>query len=416
MRLFIPAPTARGWILVFLALASFAVTMVNANPSTALVAALFAGALGASFIFAVTSVSGLRVFREPSDDGCCGSRMALPLLVRNIAWRPRQSVIVRERMPFVSQDAYTDFAVGPLAANEERRVERSVPLHRRGTYMLNEVWLVGGDSMGIFKASRKFELPTELVIYPASVRISQIPLDLRDHSRVFHNGRPLGVSGQGQEIFGLRDYRTGDPFRLIHWKASARRRKIVTKEFEANAVSSIVILLDSEARAVGEDALDNNFEFIISLAATLAGHLAGVYCNITFISGSCGDGGMYLSGTAYSVCRRIQRELADINACGTCVADLLEANYHVFQPGSLLYCLSMTCSDRESRMLGELADRGVEVRSIYAPKRLFPSDAEARLKAGGLDTEGSFFLDNTNLVSRVVFSGMDMEDALACTG
>ncbi len=399
-----------------LSFASFAVTMVNANPSTALVAALFAGALVSGFVFSITSVSGLRVSREPSGEGSCGSRMNLPLLVRNIARCPRQSVIVRERMPFAVQGAYTDFTVDSLAAGEERTVERSVPLRRRGTYMLNEVWLVGGDSMGIFKAVRRFELPEELVVYPASVRISQIPLDLRQHSRVFHNGRPLGVSGQGQEIFGLRDYRTGDPFRLIHWKASARRRKIVTKEFEANAVSSIAIILDTEARTVGDDATESNFEYIISLAATLAGHLAVAYCNVTFISGPCGEGGIYESGTAYSVCRRIMRELVDIEPCGTSIADLLEANSHVFQPGSLLYCLSMTCVEREVQMLSELSDRGVEVRSIYAPKRLFPRNAGIRREAVAMHAAASALLpEHVAPVPKVVFSGMGMEDALSCT-
>src|SRR5204862_2682314 len=39
--------------------------------------------------------------------------------------------------------------------------------------------------------------------------------------------------GSGSELLDLRDYRPGDPPKRIAWKASARKGKLITREFES---------------------------------------------------------------------------------------------------------------------------------------------------------------------------------------
>ncbi|MCE9564834.1 MAG: DUF58 domain-containing protein [Planctomycetes bacterium] len=51
--------------------------------------------------------------------------------------------------------------------------------------------------------------------------------------------------GSGSELLDLRDYRPGDPPKMIAWKASARRDRLITKEFENDVPVRAVLFLDT---------------------------------------------------------------------------------------------------------------------------------------------------------------------------
>jgi uncharacterized protein (DUF58 family) len=51
--------------------------------------------------------------------------------------------------------------------------------------------------------------------------------------------------GTGSELLDLRDYRPGDPPKMIAWKPSARRDKLITKEYESDVPVRCVLFLDT---------------------------------------------------------------------------------------------------------------------------------------------------------------------------
>ena len=58
--------------------------------------------------------------------------------------------------------------------------------------------------------------------------------------------------GSGSELLELRDYRPGDPPKMIAWKVSARRDKLITKEYESDVpVRSVLFLDTSESMRLG---------------------------------------------------------------------------------------------------------------------------------------------------------------------
>ena len=75
--------------------------------------------------------------------------------------------------------------------------------------------------------------------------------------------------GSGSELLDLRDYRPGDPPKMIAWKASARRDRLITKEFESDVPVRCVLFLDaSDGARVGPPGT--------SAVVRLAGVAAGV--------------------------------------------------------------------------------------------------------------------------------------------
>src|SRR5262249_35590263 len=51
--------------------------------------------------------------------------------------------------------------------------------------------------------------------------------------------------GSGSELLDLRDYMPGDPPKTIAWKVSARRDKLITKEFESEVPLRCTLFVDA---------------------------------------------------------------------------------------------------------------------------------------------------------------------------
>ena len=46
------------------------------------------------------------------------------------------------------------------------------------------------------------------------------------------------------ELFGVREYRAGDPLRRIHWRSSARLGELVVREYEPPGVQTVGVFCD----------------------------------------------------------------------------------------------------------------------------------------------------------------------------
>ena len=112
----------------------------------------------------------------------------------------------------------------------------------RGLYTLGPLTVTATDPFGFFKFSKTFGSESSLLIYPYTPEItyfntpsSNLPGEGHFRKRS-HNITP--------NIFGLRDYVSGDAFNRIHWPSTARKGRTIVKEFEIDPSSEIWLLLD----------------------------------------------------------------------------------------------------------------------------------------------------------------------------
>lgn len=93
-------------------------------------------------------------------------------------------------------------------------------------------------------------LPSELVVGPA-VLVHDGPIEGiqsgNDGDQVAH--RP----GDGDMVRGAREYRSGDPVRLLHWAASAKRGQPMVKELERDPVAALVVSVDLSGPPADQD-------------------------------------------------------------------------------------------------------------------------------------------------------------------
>ena len=97
---------------------------------------------------------------------------------------------------------------------------------------------------GIVERRVTIPLPSEIVVYPRIGQLTRRWFQLQRQASENRLGKRHDRSSQQEEYHGLRDYRSGDSPRWIHWRTSARRGELMVKEFEQQNEQDLAILID----------------------------------------------------------------------------------------------------------------------------------------------------------------------------
>lgn len=117
---------------------------------------------------------------------------------------------------------------------------------------------------GFLKKLIGSELKREVLVWPASVAYQRFPLaSWHQPGHVERAAR----AGQGGDLFALRAYARGDSQRQVHWKASARLRRLMVRQQAAETQTGFSMWVRTP---VGEWSRPEQFELMCGLAATLA--------------------------------------------------------------------------------------------------------------------------------------------------
>ena len=369
--MFFPRPTLGGIIFLLLSCAAAGVAFMNVGLMTALCASLLAGIWLGSFLLAQFSSLKIKIERLSAADVPGNSTAILPLRITNTAIFYRNVMVIREKVGFSLKKTLLS-AVPALAPGESYVLNRSVHADRRGHYKLDKLTLITGDPCGFFKKTRTFLLPGEITITPRIEELEHLPVSTLNRPSDGGEGKLLGFAGIGGDFFGIRPFRYGDGMQHIYWRGSAARNRLLVKEFEASVTEKIFILLDCCRSAVGQDDVDNNFEHLISAAASVTGTLSRRYCHLTFATEFEENSRLFLSGDAAGISPKIIEALTELRPCSKNMDDLLCDTMEHLHSGDTLFLLVMEMSPLLLELAEQLRNSGVTVNLLYAPAPNFP--------------------------------------------
>jgi uncharacterized protein (DUF58 family) len=215
----------------------------------------------------------LSVVRRLPQYATAGDRLTVELTL-NSKWR-FSGVRAIDWIRRTSEPASTPIQVmAPLAeapARGSTTVRYRLLLGHRGEYRFGPVQLRTAFPFGLVRRTVEHELPASLVVFPREGTLMRrwTALSHQAHESVSER-RPSRSSG---DFYGLRDYRSGDGRRHIHWRTSARRGKLTVRQFERPVHHDTAIYLDlwQPDRATDDDR--QAVETAVSFAATLIGEL-----------------------------------------------------------------------------------------------------------------------------------------------
>ena len=361
-------PTSRGWVLLIGSLLWFLVALVNQKPLPALFATGGLALALASFFSTLMSLQNLRVTRGAVGDAATGNAVHMPLVVENLSRRRRQDIVVRENCPFATESLHT-VVVPSLSRLESRLVNRRILAMKRGEFDLGDVVLRGGDPAGLFYRESVFHLPRRALIVPGTEPLTSLNLQPRPNMSGA-TGTPLSIAGTSQEFYGIREYNPTDGLRHIHWKSSARFRRLMVREFERNAVTSAAILVDANRRFVSGNQQWSNLEYQIRAAASIAQHLSSLYCQVAFAAGGARPLIMPFQAASQAL-PTILYELAVLEQGNVSLPEVAYELGARLEAGTIVFCLSLSTSKPVSDALQILSERGLIIRWLCADRKAF---------------------------------------------
>jgi uncharacterized protein (DUF58 family) len=218
--------------------------------------------------------------------------------VQNRAFVPKLWLEVRDESDLPGHRAsHVVPALGPKASY---RWYVETPCLVRGEFRLGPLTIMSGDPFGLFLSPRKLNATSSVIVYPATVPVTKVEL-------------PMGVLSGGDaerrraqfvttNAAGVREYVYGDSFNRIHWASSARKDRLMVKEFEIDPMADVWMFVDfsraslvealSIQRVNGDGAViptttgipPSTEEYAVVIAASLAQHFVELERALGFVA------------------------------------------------------------------------------------------------------------------------------------
>jgi uncharacterized protein (DUF58 family) len=115
---------------------------------------------------------------------------------------------------------------------------------RRGDFVFGSLTARYGTVLGLWHRQFRREAPLSVRVYPDVSEVHRYELRLREGKLRDMGLHLLRLRGRGTEFESLRDYTRDDEYKNINWKASARRGKLISTDYEIERDQTIVIALD----------------------------------------------------------------------------------------------------------------------------------------------------------------------------
>jgi uncharacterized protein (DUF58 family) len=190
------------------------------------------------------------------------------LTVSNHARNPLQ-ISWTDHLPeeLVQELPKSDVAVRCGAEKTTRYV---VTPRERGDCEAGLVYLKYRSIFGLAERWAVADLRQKLRVYPNFEQAKEQSLYLARSRRIELQMRMMRLRGQGSEFESLRDYRENDEPRAICWTATARRGKVVTRNYQVERSQAVWAVIDCgrlmNARTEGHSKLDRAVDAALCLA------------------------------------------------------------------------------------------------------------------------------------------------------
>jgi uncharacterized protein (DUF58 family) len=229
-------------------------TVAGVLPGAAPVAALLIGAFIVAVLFdalfAFRAVQEFSVACAPTVRLSKDRAGELEILFKNAAPAARRLRFGLPLPPEI-QSPQEDLVVEIPGAGKTSRVGWACTPRRRGNYPLERCHIEGASPLGFWSARAVLPLRAELRVYPDLMK------ERRNVAALFLNRGTFGIHaqrqvGKGRDFEKLREYIPGDSYDDIHWKATAKRGRPVTKIFQIEKTREVYVILDASRLAARE--------------------------------------------------------------------------------------------------------------------------------------------------------------------
>lgn len=187
----------------------------------------------------------LRIERHPPARVVCGVPFVIRTEVRNESFLPAYDFQLNGNLEGTLVRQEEEQQLFCLAPHSGMTVRQYYLLKQRGIYNLPPAIAEGVFPFRLIKASRRGRIRQEIICHPVYTEFQELHLPGGIRMAGAQDMSVSNRTGVSLHFAGCREYRSGDDPRLINWTASARRNRLVVKEFQEEQQSNAAVILDS---------------------------------------------------------------------------------------------------------------------------------------------------------------------------
>lgn len=236
----------------FLILMAVVLYLIAANSGAGwmyVVAATLAATVLVSVPAPLLNVRGLEVERRVPATGTAGEPLIGKIELQNEGRFAKHLLEIRDGFAGGIGSA----VVLRVKGGVQEEVEYTVENPRRGVYSGGEIIVESGAPFGLFYGRRRKQVRSETAIYPRTFQVAGVSDLISPENNSAESDESDALRrGAGGEFWGVREYRPGDPAKLVAWRRSARnlstgRLAVLEMADETSPPLSLALNLDHRA-------------------------------------------------------------------------------------------------------------------------------------------------------------------------
>lgn len=157
-----------------------------------------------------------------------------------------------------------------LRADQATSVDYQLRATARGDFVFDGVQLRLHSPWRLWRHSRIAGSPQPVRVFPNFAPLAKFAMFSAEQASRLVGAHLKRRRGEGTDFHQMREYRVGDSLRQIDWKATARARRLISREYQDERNQQLVLLLDTGRRLLARDGELAHFDHVLDAALVVA--------------------------------------------------------------------------------------------------------------------------------------------------
>ncbi|MBT2749005.1 MULTISPECIES: DUF58 domain-containing protein [unclassified Lysobacter] len=140
----------------------------------------------------------------------------------------------------------------------------------RGDFQFDGVQLRMHSPWGLWWQSRVTGEIQRVRVFPNFAPLAKFAMFSAEQASRLVGAHVKRRRGEGTDFHQMREYRVGDSLRQIDWKATARARRLISREYQDERNQQLVLMLDTGRRLMARDGALSHFDHVLDAALVVA--------------------------------------------------------------------------------------------------------------------------------------------------
>jgi len=140
-----------------------------------------------------------------------------------------------------------------LRGGEAASLDYALRANARGDFRFDGVQLRLHSPWRLWSQSRIAGEPQRVRVFPNFAPLARFAMFSAEQASRLVGAHVKRRRGEGTDFHQMREYRVGDSLRQIDWKATARARRLISREYQDEKNQQLVLLLDTGRRLLARE-------------------------------------------------------------------------------------------------------------------------------------------------------------------